>query len=62
MVYRDGKRIAYRVFHRDDFGRGDQIAGPAIINEHTSTTVLHPGDFAAIGALGEIVISVGKEG
>ena len=62
MVYRDGKRIAYRVFHRDDFGRGDQIAGPAIINEHTSTTVLHPGDSAAIGTLGEIVISVGKEG
>ncbi|MGI9197342.1 MAG: hydantoinase/oxoprolinase family protein [Candidatus Nanopelagicales bacterium] len=62
MVYRDGNRMAYRVFHRDDFGRGDEITGPAIINEHTSTTVLHPGDSATIGALGEIVISVGKEG
>jgi N-methylhydantoinase A len=62
MVYRDGSRVPYRVFHRDDFGRGDAIAGPAIINEHTSTTVLHPGDSAVIGTLGEIVISVGKEG
>lgn len=62
MVYRDGARTAYRVFHRDDFGHRDEITGPAIINEHTSTTVLHPGDSAVIGALGEIVISVGKEG
>lgn len=62
MVYRGGARLPYRVFHRDDFGRGDEITGPAIINEHTSTTVLHPGDSAVIGTLGEIVISVGKEG
>ena len=61
QVYRDGGRLAYRVFHRDDFGSGDRISGPAIINEHTSTTVLHQGDSATVGALGEIVISVGKE-
>jgi len=60
-VYRGGARVPYRVFHRDDFGRGDVIVGPAIINEHTSTTVLHDGDSAVIGDLGEIVISVGKD-
>ena len=62
MVYRGRTRVPYRVFHRDDFGRGDVIEGPAVINEHTSTTVLHEGDVATIGSLGEINISVGKEG
>ncbi len=62
MVYRGGEqRVPYRVYHRDDFGRGDVIPGPAIITEHTATTVLHAGDEAVIGDLGEIVISVGKE-
>jgi N-methylhydantoinase A len=63
MVYRGGgARVPYQVFHRDDFGSGDVIQGPAIVNEHTATTVLHRGDVATIGALGEIVISIGKEG
>lgn len=61
QVYRDGERVTYRVFHRSDFGSGDLVHGPAIINEHTATTVLHPGDSARIGLLGEIVISVAKE-
>lgn len=63
MVYREGgARMPYQVFHRDDFGSGDVITGPAVINEHTATTVLHRGDVATIGALGEVVISIGKEG
>lgn len=62
MVYRGGgKRIPYRVYNRSDFGSGDSISGPAIINEHTATTVLHENDSAVIGKLGEIVISVAKE-
>jgi len=61
MVYQDsGERIPYSVYHRDDFTVGDLIAGPAIINEHTATTVFHTGDTAEIGAYGEIVISVAK--
>ena len=63
QVYRQGgQRIPYKVYARADFGSGDTIAGPAIISEHTATTVLHPGDTARIGSLGEIVISVAKEG
>lgn len=61
MVYQDsGGRIPYSVYNRDDFTVGDLIAGPAIINEHTATTVFHTGDTAGIGAYGEIVISVAK--
>jgi N-methylhydantoinase A len=37
---------------------GNRIAGPALIEEHASTTVLHPGDAAAIDAFGNLVITV----
>ena len=54
----DGSATTYAVYHRDDFRHGDRIAGPAVISEHTGTTVLHAGDTASIGAYGEIVITV----
>ncbi len=56
----EDKRVSYPVYHRDGLGAGDVIEGPAIITEHTATTVMHRGDRAEIGALGEIVISVSK--
>ncbi len=37
---------------------GNQIAGPALIEEHASTTVLHPGDTAEVDAFGDLVITV----
>ena len=55
-----GKRENYKIYHRDSFHFGDSFEGPAIINEHTGTTVLHAGDSARVGAYGEIVISLGK--
>ena len=54
----DGSVTDYAIHHRDDFRHGDSIAGPAVIGEHTGTTVLHAGDTASIGAYGEIVITV----
>jgi N-methylhydantoinase A len=60
VVLGDGSIAQYAVYHRDDFRHGDQVAGPAIIGEHTGTTVLHQGDDASIGAYGEIVIKVGR--
>jgi N-methylhydantoinase A len=36
----------------------NKIAGPALIEEHASTTVVHPGDRAEIDAFGDIVIAV----
>ena len=60
VVVESGKRVPYPVYNRDDFGSGDAIDGPAIITEHTATTVLHAGDRAEIGQFGEIVISVAK--
>ena len=60
VIQVDGSRAAYALHHRDDFRHGDQILGPAVISEHTGTTVLHAGDSASVGAYGHIVIKVAK--
>lgn len=61
MVYvGNGKRRAYKLYSRDNFSFGDVIEGPAVINEHTATTIMHQGDRAEVGQFGEIVIQVGK--
>ena len=56
----DGKRAAYSLYERDDLTFGDTIEGPAIISEHTATTVFHAGDRAELGKYGEIIIHVAK--
>jgi N-methylhydantoinase A len=57
-----GQRHALpRAAHRDQrssFSPGTTIAGPAIIHEYASTTVLFEGDCATIAPTGEIVIEV----
>jgi N-methylhydantoinase A len=55
-----GERADYQLYDRADFKAGHRIIGPAVINEHTATTVLHDGDAAVVGPYGEIVIAVGK--
>ncbi len=54
----DGSELDVPVYHRDRCAFGDEIAGPAVISEHTATTVLHQGDVARVGALGELRIAV----
>ena len=39
---------------------GNKIAGPALIEEHASTTVVLPGDKLQVDAFGNLVIEVGK--
>ncbi len=38
---------------------GNRMEGPALIEEHASTTVLHPGDTCEVDAFGNLVISIG---
>ena len=45
-------------YDRPALKAGNKIAGPALIEEHASTTVVHPGDRAEIDAFGDIVITV----
>jgi 5-oxoprolinase (ATP-hydrolysing)/N-methylhydantoinase A len=46
------------VFSRYALTSGQRIAGPAVIEENESTTVIPPGDSVEIDALGNLVISV----
>ncbi len=39
---------------------GERLAGPAIIEETDSTTVLHPGDRLAVGKAGLLEIELGR--
>lgn len=52
----------YPVYGREALLAGDTVHGPAIIAEHTATTVLHTGDLLNVGELGELVITIGHEG
>ena len=38
---------------------GNRINGPALIEEHASTTVLMPGDACEVDAYGNLMIAVG---
>lgn len=45
-------------FDRAALKAGNVIAGPALIEEHASTTVVHPGDRLEVDAFGDLIIDV----
>ena len=47
-------------YARDELKAGNRIDGPALIEEHASTTVVLPGDKLQVDAFGNLVIEVGK--
>ena len=49
----------YVVYDRGRLLAGDRVDGPAIIEESSSTTVLHAGDVLTVGRYGELVIQIG---
>ncbi len=58
-VYRGGgDPVEYEVLRREHLGRGFQIDGPVIVEEHTATTVVGPRDRMQVGPYGELVITV----
>jgi N-methylhydantoinase A len=49
-------------FHRrEDLGAGAVVAGPAVIEEHTATTVVPPGAIASVDRFGSIAITLGGD-
>lgn len=48
----------YLLVARESLKAGDAIAGPAVVTEHTATTVLHAGDRLEVGEYRELVISI----
>ncbi|RBM14379.1 hydantoinase/oxoprolinase family protein [Streptomyces sp. PT12] len=57
----DGAVTVYGLHVREDLRRGDTVEGPAVVTEHTATTVIHAGDRLTVGPLGELVIAVARE-
>jgi N-methylhydantoinase A len=53
-----GGRIDTPIYARDKLGAGDTLAGPALIQEYASTTVLTPGDTLKVDRFGNLDITV----
>jgi N-methylhydantoinase A len=58
-VHFDGSFRSTPVWHRAALVAGNRVKGPAVIEEHASTTVLMPGDTCEVDAWGNLRISVG---
>ena len=53
------KPVAAPIYDRTDLPAGCRIAGPALIQEHGTTTVLFAGDSLVTAPSGEMIITVG---
>jgi len=56
----DSDSVECPVYRRESLDAGERIAGPAIIQEYASTTVLFPQDRTEVASSGELVISVSE--
>ena len=53
-----GRPVSCPVYRREELGAGARIAGPALVREHGTTTVLFRGDALTVAKTGELMISV----
>jgi N-methylhydantoinase A len=53
------KPVSCPVYQREALGAGNRIAGPALIQEHGTTTVLFERDECVVAPSGELIITVG---
>ena len=60
-VYLDDPKtpVICPIYERSDLGAGGRIVGPALIQEHGTTTVLFAGDTLEMAPSGEMIITVG---
>jgi N-methylhydantoinase A len=57
-VFFDGSFQTTRLYDRDRLRAGDTFAGPAIVSEYSSATILPPGDVLRVDELRNLVIEV----
>jgi N-methylhydantoinase A len=53
------KAVSCPIYQRADLGAGTRIKGPALIEEHGTTTVLFERDNCTVARSGELLIEVG---
>jgi N-methylhydantoinase A len=49
------------VYRRDMLKSGNEFKGPALVEEHASTTVVQPGDSVKVDLYGNLQISIGSD-
>ncbi len=59
VIFAGPDRCHTPIFRREALRPGDGIAGPAIIDQMDSTTVIFPGDTARVDAFGNLLIALG---
>jgi len=57
-VYIDGAFRATPIYARSELAAGHRISGPALIEEHASTTLLLPGDRLEVDLYGNLLIKI----
>ena len=57
-----GSAVETPVYRRESLTAGTDLAGPAIVEQLDSTTVVFPGDRAAVDGAGNLVVAVGDAG
>ncbi|WP_382152359.1 hydantoinase/oxoprolinase family protein [Hydrogenophaga sp. ANAO-22] len=61
VYFRAGGWADTPVYKRDLLRAGNLISGPALIEEHASTTVVQPGDELRVDGLGNLQIAIGSD-
>jgi N-methylhydantoinase A len=61
VYFRDGGWADTPVYKRDALRSGNCISGPALVEEHASTTVVQPRDELRVDELGNLQISIGSD-
>jgi N-methylhydantoinase A len=55
-VWQDGRPLQARVYDRASLGRGDRVAGPAIVEQPDTTVLVPDGDVADVDRFGNLII------
>ena len=53
-----GRAVDTPTYDRAALLANNRIAGPVLIEEYASTTVVHPGDVVVVDAFGDLVIEI----
>lgn len=61
VYFRSSGFVSTPVYKRPALRSGNRISGPALVEEHASTTVVQPGDAVLVDQFGNLQISVGAE-
>ena len=58
MWFRADAPVETAVHYRDRLESGDQIVGPAVVEQFDATTPVYPGDEAEVDAAGNLIIAL----